>query len=72
MKTSLSPTNARRFIGPEGQLLATYVQTGAHTLYAEVGWGRFISPPLFYFDNEVREISPRRAALILQFRNGRR
>lgn len=52
----------RRFIGPEGQVLAIYDQCHTYTLYAEVGSadrGRstcFVSAPRSYFSDEVEEV----------------
>jgi hypothetical protein len=58
--TQIDPTNTRRFVGPEDQVLAIYDQARAYTLYAEVGHDGdsicFVSQPRSYFADEVREI----------------
>lgn len=59
--TQIDPTNTRRFIGPEGQVLAIYDQSRSVTLYAEVGSADsksvcFVSAPRSYFVDEVQEI----------------
>jgi hypothetical protein len=46
--TQIDPTNTRRFVGPEDQVLAIYDQARAYTLY--------VSQPRSYFADEVREI----------------
>ncbi len=53
-------TNTRRFVGPEGQVLAIYDQCRAWTKYAAVGsingLVAFVSVPRTYFSDEVSEI----------------
>ncbi len=59
---NIDPTNTRRFVGPEGQVLAVYDACRAYTLYSSVGVdasGRvcFVTEPRTYFADEVSEVS---------------
>jgi hypothetical protein len=57
----IDAANTRRFIGPEGDLLAIYDHCRSYTLYAAVGLddkGRkvFASIPRSYWADEIEEI----------------